>query len=65
MACKLKREITRARTTCQPRNEGQSHLSYDEEHLDMSIKCEEEKNLSVCLHYQLINEITSSIWQMA
>jgi hypothetical protein len=31
----------------------------------MSIKCEKEKDLSVCLHYQLINEITSSMWQMA
>ena len=31
----------------------------------MSIKCENEKDLSVCLHYQLINEITLSMWQMA
>ena len=31
----------------------------------MSIKCEKEKDLSVCLHYQLINEITSNMWLVA
>jgi hypothetical protein len=31
----------------------------------MSIKCENEKDLSVCLHYQLINEIASNMWQVA